>query len=581
MKLLLASIFSLSLLFLFFFGIILGLLYVFGFLNIGLALLIFSILVLLQWLLSPKLMDLTLRIFSGLRWLRLEDLKEIDEELGNFIIGTCESRKIKVPKLGFIDDDNPQSFCYGSAAFNARIVLTQGIFKYLNTEERKAVVGHELGHIVNRDFIIMTIATAMLTFLYFVANIFIRASRGSRESREKGAGYLALIGIFAYFFYWIGSYVLLFLSRVREYYADEFSVKILKESDSLARALVKLCYGIIAMPETEKSISLMKATRTLGITDYKEAKRIGLAFAEAKKFNEPTILETTFLFDLYNPWAFLYELGSTHPLTAKRILRISNFYKVNSFDFEKLKNFPINRKLLYKNFFLDLFFNFLPLISIFLYPAIMFLVLPFSSETPVTGFILICGTLVVLGLSIVVRTLYRFPSKGFERSFVIDLLSDLYASPVRGRAVEIKGNIIGRGVPGYVFSEDMMLQDESNGLIYLNYEGWFPILSNLAFAFSKVKKLIGKNANVRGWFLRGLTARIELSSVEWEGKLYRSYAKPLGIVVGTLIILLGITLPYLHPIVLSLLFLIIIIGFSIAVIIAVIYYTIKAVLSRR
>jgi hypothetical protein len=70
-------------------------------------------------------------------------------------------------------------------------------------------------------------------------------------------------------------------------------------------------------------------------------------------------------------------------------------------------------------------------------------------------------------------------------------MGDVYASPIRGTRVELNGVIVGRGIPGLIFSEDMMFQDET-GLIYLNYEGLIPFLSNLVFAILKLEKLIGK-----------------------------------------------------------------------------------------
>jgi hypothetical protein len=84
-----------------------------------------------------------------------------------------------------------------------------------------------------------------------------------------------------------------------------------------------------------------------------------------------------------------------------------------------------------------------------------------------------------------------------------------------------------------------MFQDET-GLIYLNYEGLIPFFSNLVFAIFKLEKLIGKSCKVYGWFIRGLSPRIELKTILIEGKEIKSRVKFLGIIVGVLIILIGI-----------------------------------------
>ena len=54
------------------------------------------------------------------------------------------------PKLGIIDDGNPNAFTYGSARFNARIVVTEGLFEFLEDDELASVVAHELGHGVHQ-----------------------------------------------------------------------------------------------------------------------------------------------------------------------------------------------------------------------------------------------------------------------------------------------------------------------------------------------------------------------------------------------------------------------------------------------
>jgi hypothetical protein len=84
----------------------------------------------------------------------------------------------------------------------------------------------------------------------------------------------------------------------------------------------------------------------------------------------------------------------------------------------------------------------------------------------------------------------------------------------------------------------MMFQDET-GLIYLNYEGLIPFFSNLVFATLKLEKLIGKSCKVYGWFIRGLSPRIELEKIVVEGKEIKSRVKFLGIIVGGLISLIG------------------------------------------
>jgi hypothetical protein len=149
-----------------------------------------------------------------------------------------------------------------------------------------------------------------------------------------------------------------------------------------------------------------------------------------------------------------------------------------------------------------------------------------------------------LGLSIIAKTFYRYTSATHKKSNILDLMGDVYASPIRGIPVELEGVIVGRGIPGLILSEDMMLQDKT-GIIYLNYEGLVPFFSNLIFAIFKLERLVGKECKVFGWFIRGLSPRIELKSILAEGKEIKSWIRFWGILIGILIILFGIAFSFL------------------------------------
>ncbi len=119
--------------------------------------------------------------------------------------------------------------------------------------------------------------------------------------------------------YQIGIFVLLYLSRTREYLADSFSAERV-EPRHLANALVKIAYGIDVAADTEATRGLLASTRHLGVVDVNSARYLGLV-AESSKAHPGAIAEAM-LFDCYNPWAKWVELTSTHPLTGRRILRM-------------------------------------------------------------------------------------------------------------------------------------------------------------------------------------------------------------------------------------------------------------------
>jgi Zn-dependent protease with chaperone function len=536
LKLQFASLFTLGIIATFFFSIILVIGYTLDvisapFLIIGTI--VFNFLV---WLVSPYIQTFIYRLVYKIKFYTIDEFDKEDPKLAKFIRNVCKKNKLnKIPRIGIINDDNPTAFTYGSAAFNARIVFTQGLYTYLEEEERNAVVAHEIGHILHRDFIVMTIAATMVQLLYEFYRIFMRmATQKTSGGSKKGNGKAValVIAVTSLIFYWIASYLLLYLSRVREYYADQFASKQVSHPDHLSMAFVKIAYGIIAQKDTKKSEDLLKSTRALGIADTHTAKNMGLAYINLHK--DVHKLDNVMLFDLVSPWAFILELKSTHPLTGKRIRRLSglakNYGKTSIFDFEELmkKEVEVDKGKLYGNFFKDVGVSYMPVF-------LTILVAIFGLFNGFKYFLLVPAA---LGLGFILRNEYKFTSRQAKPMTVFELMSDIYASPVRGTPAVIEGKVIGRGVAGYRFSEDMMMQDKT-GLMYLNYESVVPMFGNLIFAWSKVKKLMATPIKAEGWFVRGLTQRIDLKLLTTDGKEIKSAIKIWSIIGGILLIVLG------------------------------------------
>jgi Zn-dependent protease with chaperone function len=220
-------------------GVVLAGMVALGEVNLTVATVLTVIINLVIWLISPWLSDVTLRWFNSLEFLDDATVKTRYPGVHALIHQVANEYRFTAPKIGFIPDRNPTAFTYGLLRSNARIVVTQSIFEFLNEEEQRAVVAHELGHIVNRDFILMTMAGMLVQILYQVYAAF---SRSRSSGSKKNAG--PLIGLAALICYYIGIYLLLYLSRTREYLADTFSANRV-EPKALASALVKIAYGIV------------------------------------------------------------------------------------------------------------------------------------------------------------------------------------------------------------------------------------------------------------------------------------------------------------------------------------------------
>jgi Zn-dependent protease with chaperone function len=516
-----ASLITLGLLSGFVLAIILAISYLSGYISwyfmIGLTIL-FNLAV---WLVGPTFSDLMYKWFYKITFYDYEQIKNYPYM--QFVKRICDEHNMRVPKIGIIDDQNPTAFTYGSGKFNARIVLTKGLFTYLNEEELEAVLAHELGHVVHNDFIIMTIAATLLQILYEAYVILARVRHrkvGLGKTGEKKGNYLVVVGYVSLLLHWIGTYILLYLSRTREYYADEFAAEKTGDPNHLSSALIKIAYGIAVVPDTGKTAHLLNNTRSLGIFDHKAAGEVGLVYQNSR--NTIGLVEKALAFDFLNPWATLHELKSTHPLIGKRVRALCKMTPSPAFDFERVLSVGVDKARLWKNFFKDFFIQHSTTILFFVYVG--FLIRALASGQFLARFSTTAVFMILIILFAFIKIKYKYSLSGFKETSIIELMSDIYASPIRGRPVKLDGVAVGKGAAGAMFSEDMMFQDKT-GLIYLNYESGIPIFGNLFFAFKKLEKLFGVPASSKGWFMRGATHHLELYRFQTGTQTIKSYVR--------------------------------------------------------
>jgi len=120
------------------------------------------------------------------------------------------------------------------------------------------------------------------------------------------------------------------------------------------------------------------------------------------------------------------------------------------------------------------------------------------------------AVLILLGVTWAVRIAFRYHGE-FRPRQVHDLLEDMAVSQMKTRAVELKGEIVGNGVPGAFWSPDLVLKDET-GLMFIYYRSSIPF-GRFWFALANADRFIGEQATVRGWYRRGLRPYVELSTI--------------------------------------------------------------------
>ncbi|MDH4982681.1 zinc metalloprotease HtpX [Hyphomicrobium sp. D-2] len=489
-RLFFASLVTVGLLFSMVCGLILALLVLTDQVNLGLAITITIVLNTIIWLVSPWISDLTLRWFNKLQFIDDAEVASRYPHIHQLIHGVANEYRFKAPRIGLIPDRNPTAFTYGILRSNARIVVTDGIFEFLNADEQRAVVAHELGHIVHRDFIVMTAAGTLVQIMYQIYAAAMRSSRQGSSGNSKNKGGQALVGIGALIAYYVGIYLLYYLSRTREYLADAFSAERV-EGRHLASALVKIAYGIVKAEDTDATQSLLQSTRHMGVVDVKNARYSGL---EAENdLDEPERASEAMLFDAHNPWARLIELNSTHPLTGLRIAHLGDIAraKAQSFPDYDLKaaaqRVGLNKGALWSRFWYEL--------AILLFPLALGILAAALQAWVLIPAAIAIGVLATLRL--------RYPSGTAPATTVANLMTDPTVSPVIGRPAQLTGKAIGRANPGFIAGEDVIYQDRT-GLVTADFRSMLGFIGNLFAGWKRVPKHIGQDGQLQGWFRRGM-----------------------------------------------------------------------------
>ncbi|HEY0112275.1 MAG TPA: M48 family metalloprotease [Allosphingosinicella sp.] len=177
--------------------------------------------------------------------LRMHNAKEVTAQDCPQLVGMVQrlaSRAgLPMPKVYLVDSPHPNAFATGRGPAHAAVAATTGLLAALDKEEVAAVMAHELGHVRNRDTLVMTMTATIAGAISMLANFGFFFNNGER------ANPLAMIGaIFLAPF--AAMLVQLAISRTREYGADRAGAEICGNPRALASALAKLHQGAARFP---------------------------------------------------------------------------------------------------------------------------------------------------------------------------------------------------------------------------------------------------------------------------------------------------------------------------------------------
>ncbi len=362
--------------------------------------------------------------------------------------------------------------------------------------------------------------------------------------------------------YVISSFMLLGLSRAREYGADHWSCECTGDGDALASALVKIAYGMGQVKATEQAEAA--ALVASGKQGRAEADRRERASSRIRSMRAMGIFDPgrptpwpspsgrastragrrRHALGTVNPWGATLEKLASHPLVAHRIEALEESGLPGApthVERAAGQRGPSTRPPVCR-----------------CGPAgpgswrsrsgrgpccIAVVGLRAVQPTPTVSIGL---ALAVAGGGLVLKQLLRYPTHGHQPvPEITSLLERLEAGPVAGIPVEVRGRIIGRGFPGYLLSPDMVVQDQS-GFVPLLWRNPLPF-ARAWFGLAKVRQFMGADVVATGWYHRAPGPVIEVRSVQavdgrstrtwWWSTCYAASAAVL--VIGLLVAVMG------------------------------------------
>lgn len=272
----------------------------------------------IQYLIGPAMVQAMMRI----KWVSESE----EPELHRMVAELAEKASIPKPKVGISRLGIPNAFAFGRSLRDGRVCVTEGIRGILNKDELRAVLGHEIAHLKNRDMIVITILSAIPLIMYWIAWRLMWG--GMLGDRRRDGGYAALIGFGAFVLYFLTNLLVLYGSRIREYYADQGSVRFGNPPHFLASALYKLVYGS-ARYRGQSDLKRVEGVKAFFLNDPSRARSELSELAQVDKDMSGTI-DSDELMELRQKTVQIsssekmMELFTTHPNMLKRIKHLAS-----------------------------------------------------------------------------------------------------------------------------------------------------------------------------------------------------------------------------------------------------------------
>ena len=303
------------------YGILVGIgyyLHISGFMFYRLIIGVSAGFVLLQYAIGPKIVEWSMRV----KYVSEQEYPKLHQMVAEL---AHKAGLPNTPRIGISQLPIPNAFAFGRTKKGSRVCVTKGLLELLNEDELKAVLGHEISHIKHRDVAVITILSVIPMICYMIYVSFLWGGMGRRDRDSGGA---IAIGILALVVYFITSLLVMYGSRIREYYADQGSAELGNQPHYLATALYKLTVSTARIPkhalkQTEGMKAFFINDPSRALYEIRELKDIDLDMSGTIDQNELMMLSIKKV--KLKTGDKLLEVLSTHPNVVKRIKHLASF----------------------------------------------------------------------------------------------------------------------------------------------------------------------------------------------------------------------------------------------------------------
>ncbi len=486
--------------------------------------------------LSPWILDALLEQQNGLQPLSLARLEHHSPEASRLLKRLCNQRRLALPTLGLLPTSTPVALTYGFIPSKARIVVSQGLLQTLDEDEIAALYAHELGHIVNWDFAILSLVAVVTQIPYFL--YWQLSEWGDRQSSFFLQGIVAAVSTLFYGLYRLLRWPGLWLARVRIYYSDRFSAEATGNPNGLTRSCLKLTLATAQdLQSRGQTDPLLEGFDLLAPVGYRSA-FVGSAFPYSANSAEDSTSLTALLernrHSFYQRWL---AVNHPHPPLGHRLHLLSQYARHWRLDSEldwptsKPSPFPLQSLLLQGAPYFGIPIGLAVALCLWLIGGLAGL-LNWTALDWLWGDRAILMGCLLIGCSL--GTLMRinpfFPDIRRDVTQINPLLPDLLADsrglPVESQPVQMQGKLLGRRSLSNSVCQDLLLQTQT-GLIKLHYASPLGAIGNLMVQPKHPRQLISTNVTVKGWFRQGVTPWIDVDTIQSHRGLVLKASHPL------------------------------------------------------